>query len=114
MNGKLNVGVQMWSVDDIWKKDPAGALRRLRALPSSAAARRIEGSLALADLLLAYCHQERLPALDASEQATALQTSSPEFEPDFQIIAQAALQNHFPADNTQQQQCNPMVEEVDV
>ena len=71
------------------------ALRRLRALPSSATARRIEGSLALADLLLIYCHHKRLPACDAAEQAKALQTSAPDFGPDFQIIAQAALQNHF-------------------
>ncbi len=32
MPGKLEIGCQMWSVDDIWKKDPAGALRRLRAM----------------------------------------------------------------------------------
>ena len=28
----LRLGVQMWSVDDLWRKDPAGAFRRLRAL----------------------------------------------------------------------------------
>ena len=28
----LRIGVQMWSVDKLWKKDPAGAFRRLKAL----------------------------------------------------------------------------------
>lgn len=28
----LRLGVQMWSVDDLWRKDPVGAFRRLRAL----------------------------------------------------------------------------------
>ena len=28
----VRVGVQMWSVNDLWKKDPADALRRLKAL----------------------------------------------------------------------------------
>ena len=31
VNG-IRVGVQMWSVNDLWKKDPAGALRRLKSL----------------------------------------------------------------------------------
>ena len=28
----LRLGVQMWSVNDLWRKDPAGAFRRLRSL----------------------------------------------------------------------------------
>ncbi len=28
----LRLGVQMWSVDELWRKDPAGSFRRLRAL----------------------------------------------------------------------------------
>jgi len=28
----LEIGVQMWSIDKLWKKDPVAALRRLRAL----------------------------------------------------------------------------------
>lgn len=28
----LRLGVQMWSVDELWRKDPAGAFRRLRSL----------------------------------------------------------------------------------
>jgi len=28
----IRIGVQMWSVNDLWKKDPADAFRRLRAL----------------------------------------------------------------------------------
>ncbi len=31
VNG-IRVGVQMWSVNDLWKKAPADALRRLKAL----------------------------------------------------------------------------------
>ena len=31
VNG-IRIGVQMWSVNDLWKKDPAGAFRRLKAL----------------------------------------------------------------------------------
>ena len=31
VNG-VQIGVQMWSVDDLWKKDPAEAFRRLKAL----------------------------------------------------------------------------------
>ena len=27
VNG-IRIGVQMWSVNDLWKKDPAGAFRR--------------------------------------------------------------------------------------
>ena len=30
--GGVRIGVQMWSVDKLWKKDPVTALRRLRAL----------------------------------------------------------------------------------
>jgi len=30
--GGLSIGVQMWSVDKLWKQDPADAFRRLRAL----------------------------------------------------------------------------------
>ena len=32
MNNAMNIGVQMWSVDDIWKKNPAEAFRRLRGI----------------------------------------------------------------------------------
>ena len=28
----IRIGVQMWSVNDLWKKNPADALRRLKAL----------------------------------------------------------------------------------
>lgn len=28
----VSIGVQMWSVDDLWRKDAAGALRKLRAM----------------------------------------------------------------------------------
>jgi len=31
VNG-IRIGVQMWSVNDLWKKDPVGAFRRLKAL----------------------------------------------------------------------------------
>ena len=31
VNG-IRIGVQMWSVNDLWKKDPAAAFRRLKAL----------------------------------------------------------------------------------
>lgn len=31
VNG-IGIGVQMWSVNNLWKKDPAGAFRRLKAL----------------------------------------------------------------------------------
>ena len=31
VNG-LRIGVQMWSVNDLWKKDPAAAFRRLKAM----------------------------------------------------------------------------------
>ena len=31
VNG-IRIGVQMWSVNDLWKKDPTGAFRRLKAL----------------------------------------------------------------------------------
>ena len=31
VNG-VRIGVQMWSVNDLWKKDPAGAFRKLKAL----------------------------------------------------------------------------------
>ena len=31
VNG-IRIGVQMWSVNDLWKKNPADALRRLKAL----------------------------------------------------------------------------------
>ena len=31
VNG-IRIGVQMWSVNDLWKKDPADALRRLKTL----------------------------------------------------------------------------------
>jgi len=31
VNG-IKIGVQMWSVNDLWKKDPAGAFRRLRTM----------------------------------------------------------------------------------
>ncbi|MBR4124699.1 MAG: transglutaminase domain-containing protein, partial [Victivallales bacterium] len=71
------------------------ALRHLQALPQDAISHRIEGSLALANRLLDYSHHERKPGHDAFEQAIVLQTTLPECQPDFQIIAQAALQNHF-------------------
>ena len=28
----IRIGVQMWSVNDLWKKDPSGAFRRLKAM----------------------------------------------------------------------------------
>ena len=28
----LRIGVQMWSVNDLWKKNPAAAFRRLKAM----------------------------------------------------------------------------------
>ena len=31
VNG-IRIGVQMWSVNDLWKSDPADAFRRLKAL----------------------------------------------------------------------------------
>ena len=72
-------------------------LKRLRALPATATARRIEGSIALADTLMEYCHQPRPTGRDAAEHAADLQALAPEWQPHFQVIAHAALQNHFAA-----------------
>jgi hypothetical protein len=72
-------------------------LKRLRALPATATARRIEGSIALADTLMEYCHQPRPTGRDAAEHAADLQALAPEWQPHFQVIADAALQNHFAA-----------------